>query len=334
MPAPIHAPRRTLVKAAAALLSVVLFGTVGTMIVEGWGIVDALFFTMITLTTIGYSDYELSVAGRVFAMILIVGGLAVVTHSAGQLLPPIFNRQLIWERKMNRQISQLQDHFIVCGLGRIGLALCQHLARAGVPFIAIDDDPERVALLVEVDLLGIVGDAMDDHVLAEAGLGRARALAAVTSSDSNNIVITLTARHQNPDLMIVSRAEREDAIQKLNRAGACRVISPIRTGGISIANAIMKPNLAAFLEQADDRHSDYELAELTITEGSSLAGSTFDAQTVEHDNVSLVALKHDDATTFRPAPQQVFNAGDVLIVAGDTMSIDRMRRCASERAAA
>ncbi|MDY7108433.1 MAG: potassium channel protein [Planctomycetota bacterium] len=327
LPAPRETPRLRLVRAGALLAVVVITGTAGIMLVEGWDPVQSLFFTLITLTTVGYGDYGLSEAGKLFAVGLMVVGLGVVTYSAGQLLPSLFNRQLVWERTMNNRILKLKGHFIVCGLGRIGRSVCQHLARDGVPFIGIDPDPDSVAILVDAGHLALVGDATDDDVLAEAGIERAKAIACVTGSDSENIVITLSARERNRDLLIVSRAEQEDTIRKMQRAGATRVISPVRSGGVSIVNAILKPNLADFLDRTHDRGEDFELAEITIEEGSTLDGLTIRDKGTAHEKVLVIGLKRAEGPTrLRPSLDERLRGGDVLIIAGDVMSINAVQR--------
>ncbi|MHC5114036.1 MAG: potassium channel family protein [Planctomycetota bacterium] len=334
---PVHraTARRSLAITTSVLLGVVALGTSGFMIVEGWGPAQALYFTIITLTTIGYGDYGLSEAGRVFTLLLVVGGLGAVTYWAGQALPLLFNHQLIWERKMKDRIHKLEDHFIVCGLGRIGRAVCQYLAREGVDFIAIDQNAEEVAQVLEAGQLALVGDATDDHVLEEAGIRQARAIACVAGSDTQNIVITLTARERNPNLVIVSRAEHEDAIRKIERAGATRVISPVRSGGFSIVNAILRPNLADFLDRTHDRAQDFELAEISIEPGSALDGSTVRDKSSMHEHVALIALKRPDTSTrLRPAADETLHGGDVLIVAGEALTIEALQRDAAGRRAA
>ncbi|MCP3905107.1 MAG: potassium channel protein [Planctomycetes bacterium] len=317
------------------LVGILAAGTIGYMYVEGWGFAQALFFTIITLTTIGYGDYGLSETGEMFTIGLVVVGLGVVTYWAGQVLPLLFNHQLVWERKMNNRILNLEDHFIVCGLGRIGRAVCQYLAREGVPFIAIDPDVDNVSEIVDAGHLALVGDAADDDVLEEAGIQRARGIACVTGSDTTNIVITLTAREQAPELVIVSRAEHEDAIRKIQRAGATRVISPVRSGGFSIVNAILKPNLADFLDRTNDRTEDFELAEISVEPGSQLDGSTIRDKAASHDGVALIALKRPDACTrMRPRADEPLHEGDVLIVAGEALSIDALQRDAAAPARA
>jgi len=335
LPAPPTAPRLHPLGPVLALIGVVLAGAAGIMFIEGWDFDQALFFTLITLTTVGYADYGISEAGKLFSIAMMIGGLCVVTYSAGQVLPLLFNRQLVWERKMNHRMLKLQDHFIVCGLGRIGQSVCRHLARSGVPFVGIDPDPESVATLVEADHPALLGDAADDDVLRDAGVERAKAIACVAGSDSANIVITLSAKAMNPALLIVSRAEQVDAIRKMERAGATRVISPIRSGGVSIVNAILKPNLAEFLDLTQDRTIDFELAEITVQAGSALDGSTIRRMGASHENLLVIALKQPHTSTkLRPDPNEAICAEDILIVAGDAITTDALQREASAPLAA
>ncbi|MAE64866.1 MAG: hypothetical protein CMJ18_11410 [Phycisphaeraceae bacterium] len=335
LPAPPATPRLTLFRALTALAGVVAVSTAGIMIIEGWSLLQSLFFIIITLTTVGYSDYALSDPGRAFSILVMLGGLATVTFCAGRILPHLFNYQLIWERKMSNRIERLDEHFIVCGIGRIGQAVCRHLAREGVPFIAIDPDPDEVTVVLEADHLALVGDATDDDVLRQAGIERARAIACVSSSDTVNIVTALTARELNADLRIVCRAEGDDAIRKMQRAGATTVISPTRAGSATVSNAILKPHLADFLERVADRMEDLELTEITAQAGSSLAGSKLGEQESKHDRITIIALKREDQPPrLRPPADHEISDGDVLIVAGDFMSIDAFRNAATARKAA
>lgn len=334
-PAPVATAQVTLARASIALISVVVVAAIGYAWIEQWSLGQSFFFTFVTLTTIGYSDYDLSEAGKAFTMFVMIGGLAVVTYSAGKILPSLFSHQLAWERKMENRIQKLTDHFIVCGLGRIGRAVCQRLAREGVPFVAIDPKQEQVAAVIETGYLALVGDATNDELLDEAGISRARGVACVTDSDTENIVITLSARAKSERLMIISRADKEETVRKIQRAGATRVISPIRSGGISIANAILKPNLAEFLERTHDRTTDLELAEILIQPESNLVGATIGEKGAKHERIALVALKREgDEPRPRPKTDERLAAGDVLIVAGDLLAIDALHRDASERSRA
>ncbi len=310
---------------AAALL--ILFGTCGYMWIEGWSFTQSLFFTVITLTTVGYGDYGLSENGLRFTTILIVGGFGVFAYSVGQLAPIIMNERLAREWKMNRHIKKLTDHFIVCGLGRVGRAVCQSLTQQGISFVAVDPDQAAVDQATAEGYMAITGDAATDEILIQAGVKGARCVACVTNSDTENIVITLSARELNGDLFIISRAEDAGAIRKMDRAGASRVISPILAGGSSIANAMIKPHLAELLEQSNDAESGISLAEVAITETSQLNGRTIRECGSGHKSVVFVAVKRrEQPARLRPPADESLQGGDVLIVAGDVLAVGRLQQ--------
>ena len=318
---------RHLCRVAIALVAVIAFGTIGITLIEGWSVQQSLFFTLITITTVGFSDYDLSEAGQRFTIILLAGGIGVATYSISQLVQSFMQFELARKRKMMRHIQQLHGHFIICGLGRIGEAVCQQLAEQSVPFVAIDLNQERVDEAISHGHYAVHGDATLDSVLESVGVANARGLACVTASDSDNIVITLTARSLNADLFILSRAETEAAVRKLQTAGATRVVSPIRAGGHSIASAIINPNLTEFLEMTGDGDASIAMAEVTIEEASILDGRTVRESVQEHENIVIVAVKHPDGQTrVRPPNDQSLAAGDVLIVAGDSPALGRLYR--------
>jgi voltage-gated potassium channel len=308
-------------------LLLVLCGTCGYMWIEGWDFTQSLFFTVITLTTVGYGDYGLSEEGLRFTTILIVGGFGVFAYSAGQLAPIILNERLAQEWKMNRQIKKLTDHFIVCGLGRVGQAVCDSLNQHGISFVAVDPDQAAVNRAIARGCVAITGDAATDEVLIQASVKGARCVACVTDSDTDNIVITLTARELNSDVYIISRAENAAAIRKMDRAGASRVISPILAGGLSIANAMVKPHLAELLDRSNDADGGIALAEVTITEASQLNGRTIRDCGSVHGSVVFVAVKPAGGPArLRPAADESLQGGDVLIVAGDVLDVGRLQQ--------
>lgn len=313
-------------RAANALGLVMVLGTAGYMWIEGWGFWKALFFTVITLTTVGYGDYGLSDDGLRFTTFLLIGGLGVVTYSAGQLVPILFDQRLALEWKMKKQIRKLSNHFIVCGLGRVGRSVCASLAEAEAPFVVVERCSEAVEWAIERGYLVTTGDATEDQILGGAGIQWAKGLACVTDSDTENIVITLGARQLNPDLFIISRAEQDGAIQKMKRAGASRVISPIRAGGVTIAHTMTQPCLAELLDP--DRRADMsvEIAEIAVEPGSGLDGLTVSACADTHASLVLVAVTHADGRMrFRPSDDEPLKGGDIIIVAGDVLDVGRLQ---------
>lgn len=226
-----------------ALVTVILIGTCGFMMVEpDWGVWKSFFFTLITITTVGYGDAGLSESGQKFAVVLLLVGIGTATYSLSALVRIAIQCQLAWKCKMQKKINQLQDHFIICGFGRIGVTVCQKIAAAGVPFVVIERDEEACEAALHHGYLVIHGNSAEDDVLREAGLERARGVICVINSDAENVFITLCAREMNPTAFVASRAAAEGAVRRLERAGASLVISPYTTAGLTIANAILAPS--------------------------------------------------------------------------------------------
>ena len=324
-----------MVRALLAIVGVILFGTVGLMWIEGWDFWRSIFFTLITITTVGYSDYGLTESGERFTAILLLGGIGVATYSVGQFIQAFIDRQLGREQKTMRQIGHLKDHYIICGLGRIGTAVCQQLARENVPLVAVDHRDEAVEAATRAGHIAIAGDATDDETLERLGIARAQGIACLTDSDTVNIVITLSARELSPDISIISRAEDDDSVRKIRRAGATRIISPLRAGGLRIADTILKPHLADLLDRSHDSDTSIELAEITVESSSGLDGASIRDFGVRHPSLVFVAVKPvGGSPVLRPRVDRSLRSGDVLIVAGDTDSLAALHQSARPQAQA
>ncbi len=322
----LFSPPRGATRALLALLGVVLFGSLGFMGVEGWDFWKSLFFTLITVTTVGYSDYGLSPAGERVASVLLLGGIAVATYAFGQLVQAVVNFRETKRRAMNNRIMKMSDHWIICGLGRIGKAVCIHLAQRNIPFVVIDHDEKTIDDAIECGFIAVAGDATEDDVLDDLGVTRAKGVACLTNSDPENIVITLSARELCPDVLIISRAEHEHSIRKIKRAGANRVISPVLSGGRQIAAAITDPHLAEMLESSAVAEGLVELSEIEVREGSTLAGQSIKELGGSHDSLVFVAIKDEaGAIRLRPHGDETLTVGDVIIIAGDRPTIVRAR---------
>lgn len=322
----LRAHRRRLVSAASALTAVVLFGTIGFMLIQDdWDFWKSLYFTLITITTVGYGDYGLSPAGERFTSLLLVFGIATATYAFSQLVQAIIFLQLNWRRKMQKQIDALRNQFVVCGLGRVGRAIATNLASQGHPFVIVDPDENVCDWARMQGYPTVQGSATEDQTLHEAGIERASGLVCVSNDDSENIVMTLTARDLNPTLNIVSRAGHQDSIHKLRRAGATRVVAPELSGGNDITSMLTKPHLADFLEKSRGADSEYALSEITILPDSELLDRTIRDYGVSEPSIIFVAIKREEhGTRLRPTADERIQAGDVFIVAGDTESIARM----------
>lgn len=227
---------------------------------------------------------------------------------------------------MQANIDKLRSHTIVCGFGRIGRTVTHELSEAGEPFVLIECDDDRFEAAREAGHPIVKGSASEDEVLARAGIAVASNLVAAVDSEMENIVITLTAREIRRDLTIVARAEREEEIRKLRRAGASRIVAPFRSGGVEIANAILRPQVAEFLDRSARCGSGLAFGEIVVEEGSELDGLALaDYGRGQGARISFVGLQRPgEDIRVPPSGSECLRGKDVLIVAGDAASVGDM----------
>ncbi len=310
-------PRR-LFRLALPMVAMMTIGTLGFMWTDGWPPERALYFTIVTVSTVGYGDYELSDAGRRFALLMIMGGFAVVTYFVGQLIQIVVERQLDWERAMRKQAAAAADHFIVAGFGRIGQIVCESLHKEQIPFVVIDQDRDKAENAARKGYTTVVDDATHDSVLRSCGIERARGLVCLTPSDAVNIVITLSARGICQGLPIISRAEDEDGVRKMKLAGATRIISPIQRGALAVANSITKPHVIDFFDETCESADNVEFCRIAVRPGSALDGGTITGCGLARSEslVPVAIQRAKGAMVIRPAADQRLEAGDTVIFAG------------------
>jgi len=322
-------------QAMLLLFSVMLVGTFGYMWTESWTFWRSLFFTVISVTTVGYGDYGLSPSGERFTVVLLIVGIGTVSFAASRSIQLIIERQLKPERRMLHQIARLDNHQIICGLGRIGQTVCERLAMEGVEFVAVDANEAGVAWARDHGMIALVGDATEDVVLEQCGVDRAKGLTAVTSSDAANTVITLSAVDLNPDLYVIARAEMPDSVRRLKRAGASRVISPVRQGAIGVAEAIIHPHASEFFGASADNTSGVVFAEVEVTPGSTIEGQSLRTCGADHPELAFVAVQSpNEPAQLKPLADRALVAGDVLIIAGQREPVNALESIASAKRAA
>jgi voltage-gated potassium channel len=320
---PLQAPRRSgtpwrLLLFGSVPLLLVAAGTIGYHLLEGWSWFNALYATVITLTSIGYEGkHALSHAGRIFTMVLALGGIFTIAAVATEILAIIITgefRDYRVRRRMRRRIDRLEQHVIVCGYGRVGQHVCQGLRENDVPFVVIDRREEALAAARDMDALAVLGDATADATLRAAGIGRARALIADTGADPENVLITMTARLLAPTLPIVARAQEETTVPKLLRAGATRTISPHAVVGGRLAQAVLRPAVLDLLDVTPNkRYPELQMEAQLVDRGDPLDGMTVGSSGLGAQGLILVAIKHQDG-------RMAFNPGnDAPVVAGDTL---------------
>lgn len=310
----------------ALIFLIIAFGTLGYMGIEGWNFLDSVYMTVITLSTVGYREvHELSMKGIVFTIFLIVGGVGVMLYALGTGARAILEgelKEIFGRKKLEKRIKELSGHYIICGYGRMGKIISKELQAERVRFVVVDKAP--VSLEENRDVLILLGDATQDHVLKEAGIEKARGLISVLPTDAENLFVVLSARGLNPGLLIVARAVDEDAEQKLLRAGATKVVSPYHLGGLRMAHTVLKPTVVDFIEFATrSGNIELQMQEIGIQEGSSLIGLTLQECGIgEGLGVIVVAIKQSTGDTkFNPTFRSTVKPGDTLIVLGEVAKL-------------
>jgi voltage-gated potassium channel len=321
--------------AVGLVLFVIVAGSIGYMVL-GFGVLDAVYQTVTTISTVGFREiHPLDEAGKIFTIVLILAGVSTALYAFSIVLEMLVEghlRRHFERRRMERDIARMTGHTIVCGWGRVGRAVGSYLAGKGADLVVVDLDAARVAAS---PFPSLVGDVTDDEVLRAAGVMSARALVAAINTDAENVYITLSARALRPDLVIVARARTEESESKLLRAGATRVVNPQRIGGQRIAAAALQPNVVEFLDVVMHEESlEFRLEEVSIRSGSRLAGRSLrDAEVGEHTGTLVLALRdeHGQFAT-NPPEETMLEAGHVLIAIGTEQQLAALQRAAHDSA--
>lgn len=315
-------------RTAGTLLGlVVVGGTVGYLIL-GLSLLDALYQTITTITTVGFREVtEFGAVEKSFTIVVIVLGVGTVLYTFTAVVQFVVEGQLselVGRRRMERKIAEMSDHVIVCGWGRVGRAVTDDLQRAGCDIVIIDGDAERLeGTLLPV----IIGDATLDTTLRTAGIDRASALVVALAGDAANLFVTLSARAINPKLFIVARARVEDSVPKLVQAGADRVVNPQELGAARMSSFVVQPNVAEFVDVVmHERSMEFRMQEVALSEHSPLAGRSLRAANLRaHANVLVLAVREPDGTFMaNPPSDHQLDPGDVIIAVGTTDDLQRL----------
>ncbi len=330
--------QRQIVIALALLIGLITTGTIGYLLLERgnpegeWRFLDAIYMTVITLTTVGYGDMGMSDAGRIFTLFLLIGGFGVFTYSVTIATAFLIEGQLqsfFRQQKMVRTVDKLSNHYIICGLGDTGVHVLDEMLKTEADFIGIEFEEERLIHLSDTrNFLYLQGDATDDEVLMRAGIERAQGLVACLSRDQDNLFVVISARKLNPRLRIASKAVEDNSPGKLITAGADEVVLPDHIGGLRLAVGILQPQLLGFLENVAQNQDGARFNESIIQGNSDLNGISLKAASIkEQTDLVVIAIHHRDGTfLYNPPEDMKIVAGDALLVIADQKQLQILHK--------
>ncbi|MFA6054647.1 MAG: NAD-binding protein [Thermodesulfovibrionales bacterium] len=329
--------RKRLVLSAALIALIVSFGTIGYMVIEEWDFIDSLYMTIITLTTVGFKEvHDLSLSGRIFTIVLLIGGVGTVFYTLGigaKIIVEGELQEVYGRRRLEKKLKDLRDHYIVCGYGRMGKIVARELKHEKLKYAVIEKNEVILDADEKNETLIIQGDATRDDLLKRVGIERAKCLISVLPTDAENLYVVLSARGLKPDLLIVARAGEEGSEQKLLRAGADRVVSPYHIGGLRMAHTVLKPAVVDFIEFATKSGNiDLQIEEITIQEGSQLVNLSLDECGIGRDlGIIIVAIKQKTGEMrFNPTFRTAIQIGDTLIAVGETSKLAVLEKMAAK----
>src|SRR6266404_1523578 len=332
-----HRLRNRLILIAAALLLIVLGGTVGFVVVEQYSWFDAFYMTLITVSTVGYAElHPLSHAGRVFNSFLIFFGVTIMLLAVGGMTQVIIELELnqyFEKRRSKKMIDSLHDHYIVCGFGRVGRGAAAELRRAGVPFLIVDNNEERVENAIHAGMLAVLADATIDETLRDAGIMRAKGLIATLQSDADNLFVILSAKALKPTLLVSTRIATEQTENKMRLAGADYVFAPYDMTGNRMAQVMLKPHVFQFIDFTTKSIGlNVGIEQLRVPKSSGLASKSLEELQIRKEMgvIVLAIRKSDGQMLFNPPADAAIDGGDYLIVMGETADLRRLEQILTE----
>ncbi|MBW1696524.1 MAG: potassium channel protein [Deltaproteobacteria bacterium] len=315
------------------VLLIMVGGTLGYVVIEGWDVFDALYMTVITLSTVGYGEvHTVSKAGRIYTIVLILVGVGFLGYLIGSLVQFMVEgqiRTIFGRRRLNIQIERLKNHYIICGYGRIGRIICQNLKQKPLDLVVIERNKELIPIMDEDNVLYLCEEATEESTLRKAGIQRARGLVASLGTDIDNVFLILTARQLNTNLFIVARASSHTSKTKLITAGANIVETPYELGALTMAQRILRPTVTSFWDLAFSyKASDIQMEEIPVSPKSSLANVTLkDSGIRQQYNLIIIAIKKsDNRMEFNPSFEAVIHPGDTVIAVGQEENLKRIEK--------
>ncbi len=320
----------SITRGALALVVIVGAGLLWYTLVEGWSLLDAAYMVVVTITTVGYDEVRpLTTAGRVFNLFFMVAGVGVVLYILSVVVRSFVEEQFfanfLRRRRMESKLAGLSDHFIICGFGRVGQEVARQLANEAVQSVVVDSSPEKVEQGADEGLLMLVGDATKDATLFEGGIERARGLLAAVGNDSGNVFITLSARRISPELVIVARSTSPETVDKLEIAGANRVVSPFEIAGRRMAMAALRPlAVDVFDSLAIGSRDGQRIAEVVVTADSPLARHVVREFNFKEGIRILAIAKKDGELLVTPPNDTAIELGDAVMLVGPNAQLEKL----------
>ena len=311
------------------IVVVILAGTFGyEFIEEDFNFLDSLYMAVITISTTGFKEVKpLSDMGRVFTVFLIISGVLAIAYTGGKAAQLIIEKQFFRRRKMSKELGALKDHYIVCGYGRMGRQIVDSLEYQKQKFVVIENEPSKIEILTEKEILFVDGDATNDETLISAGLERAKGLVAVVRTDAENVFTTLSAKELNPNIYVVARAIDEGTESKLMKAGADRVVKPYELGGNRMVQLLLRPGIIDFIDTvARDRNLAINMEEISIVNSKHFVGrSLAEAMKREDLNIIIVSIvRADGQFIYNPTSKTIFESHDRLIAIGEKADLEKL----------
>ena len=328
---------RRLAYMGLAVLAILLIGTAGFVLIDHYPVFDAFYMTLTTVATVGYREIlPLSEAGRIFNSVLIIVGVSLLFLAIGLITHSVVELELgefFGKRRMKRMIDKLENHYIICGYGRVGRGAAWEMQQAGLGCVVVDRDAEKVEQAVAAGLNALAADSTRDQTLLDAGITRARGLVAALGTDADNLFVILSAKTLNPKLKVAARAGEEEAQEKLRRAGADTVFAPYVDAGHRLAQALIRPHVFKFLDLTTKSMGlDVLIEQLRVAEGSEFVSMSLKQMQIRRDlGVIVLAIRRATGEmVFNPPAEAVIQSGDFLVAMGEQHSLQKLERLLAE----
>jgi len=309
---------------------IIIIGTFGFHFIEHMTLLDALYMTVITIFTVGFREVAgpLTQLGQIFTIFIIIGGVGTALFAFTKFVEAVFEggiQKFMRRKRMESKLKKIKDHYIICGWGRMGKIVCERLEDENISFTIIESDEERVSQIKETfNYLVIQGDANNEEILLQAGIKRAKGLAALLPSDAENLYLVLTVRLLNPSVFVLSKAQNDEGEKKILQIGANKVVTPYKLGGLKILHGLIRPTLVDFMDLIIRRKEiSLSVEEFIVKKNANMASKTLrECDVRKKANVIVVAIKKPGADiVFNPSPDMKIETGDTLLVLGNNNEI-------------